>query len=146
MQTPFDYAIKYLSRYPKTAYEMRIQLKKKWYAPEEIDETIPVLEKRGFLDDTAYAKLYLSSEVVRRGKSLAVMMGKLRQKGVDRDILKELAIEMETDLTEGTTAKINKEIEKLQRKGLEERVIIQKLASRGYKIDQIRACLHPKEE
>lgn len=146
MQTPFDYAINYLSRYPKSTHELRNQLKKKGYAPEEIDEAVDLLVKKWFLDDSAYTKLYLSSEVARKGKSLQVIIGKLRQKWVDKDIINEEIQKMEGELTEGTTTKVQKEIEKLQSRGVEEKDIIQKLRSRGYKYDQIRDCLHPKEE
>ncbi len=146
MVTPFDYATNYLSRYPKSAHELRGQLKKKWYAPEEIDEAVDLLIKRGFLDDSAYAKLYLSSEVSRKGKSLTLIIGKLRQKGVDKDVINELVEKMNEELTEGTTNKVQKEIEKLQNRGLEEKDIVQKLRAKGYKYDQIRDCLHPKDE
>ncbi len=146
MQTPFDYAIHYLSRYPKSAHEMRGQLKKKWYAPEEIDEAIDLLIKKWFLDDSSYAKLYLSSEVSRKGKSLTVVIGKLRQKGVDKEVINELLVKMDSELTEWTTTKVQKEIEKLQNRWLDEKNIIQKLRSRGYRYDQIRDVLHPKDE
>ncbi len=98
------------------------------------------------MDDSAYAKLYLSSEVARKGKSLTLIVGKLRQKGVDKDVINELIEKMNEELTEGTTNKVQKEIEKLQNRGLEEKDIVQKLRAKGYKYDQIRECLHPKEE
>jgi len=53
---------------------------------------------------------------------------------------------MEAELTEGTASKVQKEIEKLQNRGVEEKNIIQKLRAKGYKYDQIRDCLHPKDE
>lgn len=145
MLAPFDYAVNYLSRYPKSTHELRNQLRKKGYAPEEIDEAVDLLTKKWFLDDSSYAKLYLSSEVARKGKSLTLIIGKLRQKGVDKDVINELVEKMEEELTEGTTTKVQKEIEKLQNRGLEEKSIIQKLRAKGYKYDQIRACLHPQE-
>jgi len=46
MVTPYDYAVQYLSRYPKSAHELRAQLKKKGYAPEEIDEAVELLVKK----------------------------------------------------------------------------------------------------
>ena len=47
-QSAVDYAIWYLSRYPKTEQEIRIILYKKWYNSEDIQRCMNVLKKNDF--------------------------------------------------------------------------------------------------
>ena len=61
-----EYAIHYLSRYPKTTREMEIQLLKKGYSTEEVQKTIKWLQRRRYLDDKLWAEAYLRSEVAKK--------------------------------------------------------------------------------
>jgi SOS response regulatory protein OraA/RecX len=70
----------YLSRYPKSVFEMELQLAKKEYTPEEIEETMPVLKELNYLNDLEYARSYVLGEVGRRGKSLLKVRQKLYHK------------------------------------------------------------------
>jgi SOS response regulatory protein OraA/RecX len=67
----------YLYRYPKTEKEMRTQLMKKQYFLDEIDQAMLVLKAKKYIDDRQFAELYLNSEVVKKGKPLALMQQKL---------------------------------------------------------------------
>ena len=66
----YNYALKYLSRYPKTSHDLDMQLKKKGYEEEEREETIVRLEEIGLLDDRNYAEQYLRSEVVEKREAV----------------------------------------------------------------------------
>lgn len=107
-QDCFAYALKYLSRYPKTSYELTWQLKKKWFSPQAIDDAVHSLQEKKFLDDRLYAEMYLRSEVVRKWKPLFVIEQKLKQKWIEQNLLVDLMDEMEEELTYGQKEKIRK--------------------------------------
>lgn len=146
MQECLTYARDYIARYPKTTHELHKQLKKKWYAEEEI---VPVIERFleiKLLDDQAYARLYLSSEVVRKGKSLTTIIQKLRAKGVAKE---DITLAQETlgeEIDEWQQSKLVREIEKLRAKGKEESIIIKTLATRGYGYVAIKKALGKSED
>lgn len=142
----FEYAVWYLSRYPKSTYELRMQLHKKWYVPDEIDQAIDKLTTKWYLNDTTYTELYLNSEVAKKWKPLAVCIAKLRQKWIDKEIISQVCESREQDLRQWSDTKLRREIEKLTTKWLTEHEMIQKLASRGYKIDHIRQLFRAQSE
>jgi len=139
-----DYATNYLYRYPKTHKEMITQLMKKWYNSEEIEDTMQALKSKHYIDDRQFAELYLNSEVVSKGKPLAVMRQKLIFKWVDKHLLDTVIAELETEIKEWTMTRILKEVEKFRTKDLEPVVIIQKLLARGYKFEDIKHALKNK--
>lgn len=134
----YDYALQYLSRYPKTSYDLWLQLKKKWYEAEEIAEAISRLEKIGFLDDALYADMYLRSEVERKWKPLFLVKKKLQQKWIDRDTLDRLCEEQEEELLAWQRRKIEKEILRRRERDLDDSGITKKLQSRGYNYRDIQ--------
>lgn len=135
------YAIHYLSKYPKTVFEMRQQLKKKWFADEEIDETMPKLETAWYLHDRNYAQAYLQSEVVRKGKPLLLIKQKLLMKGVEKDMLEELISSWEEDLSEGQQTKLDKEIIRLRDKGKSDPEITQTLVRKWFSYELVKKRL-----
>jgi len=80
MASCFDYAVHYISRYPKTEFELRLQLRKKKYGEDEIDSSIQILKDKNYVNDYQYAKLYVNSEVGRKGKPLGPILMKLKSK------------------------------------------------------------------
>ena len=50
-KSAIDYAIWYLSRYPKSEEEIRIILFTKWYNSEEVAHCLDVLKKNDFIND-----------------------------------------------------------------------------------------------
>ncbi len=80
MKPCLDYALHYINRFPKTEFELRLQLRKKGYYEEEIDETMQQLFVLNYVNDYEYTKLYLNSECIRKGKPLYAVKGKLLQK------------------------------------------------------------------
>lgn len=144
MSPCLTYAIHYLNKYPKTVHDMRLQLIKKWFPLEEIEEAMPQLEKSGYLDDNTYARSYLNSEVVRKGKPLLLIKQKLIHKWVDKTLLQELIESMEDEMQIGQEEKIAKEIARLRWKGKSDPEIIQTLMRKWFAWDTIRELLkHP---
>lgn len=131
----------YIHRFPKTEKELRIQLTKKWYYENEIDQTIDDLKQKWYVNDEMFAKLYIESELIKKGKPTVLIMQKLLFKWVDKDLVKKLLSENEKESTQGINERIKKEIDKLKKQGIEGIDIIHKLLRRGYKLDEIKNCL-----
>jgi regulatory protein len=136
----------YLSRYPKTIKEAGDVLRKKWFAREEIEETIPKLIQHGYLNDLQYATAYLNSEVSRKGKPLLLIKQKLLMKGIEKQLIEACIETMEEDLQVGQAEKIAKEIARLRGKGKADPEIVQALIKRGFSYQTLREQLSENEE
>lgn len=141
-----DYAYYYLSRFPKTEKELRAKLYEKGYTDVEVESAMELLIRDGYVDDEQFARMYLESEVIKKGKPLWTIRGKLLQKGIDNRLLEWLIAEYEDDIADGTLTGILKEIDKLKARGLDGFDIAQKLIRKGYKIQQIKKALAKREE
>ena len=141
MKPCLDYALHYVSRFPKSEFELRVQLRKKWYTEKENDEAIEQLKKLNYVNDLEYVRLYFSSECERKGKPEYRVVSKLRQKWLDKELTSEIASEMEEEIKEGQIKKIDKEIDVLKKKWIDGIEIIQKLQGRGYSFDLIKETI-----
>lgn len=141
MRSCLDYAQDYIYRFPKTEKELRIQLIKKWYAENDIERTISELAKRGYVNDELFARLYIQSELIHKGKPSSVIIQKLLFKGVSKEMIQKLMDELNQEVIQWMGTKMQKEIHKLKQKGLEWVAIIQKLLSKWYKLSEIKEHL-----
>lgn len=135
------YAMHYLSKYPKTVNDLRGILSKKWFSAEAIDDAIPQLEKSWYLDDSAYARAYLNSEVIRKGKPLLLIKQKLLIKGVEKHLLLEIIASLEEEMHEGQANKIVKEIVRLREKGKTDPEIVQILVRKWFSYELVKKNL-----
>lgn len=140
----FDYALKYIYRYPKTEKELKIQLYTKGYNTKDIDRTIDELKKKNYVNDEMFAESYIRSEVVNKGKPSIRIIQKLQQKWVPQDIVKGVLKKYEHEMGEGTLQKIKKEIQAYKRKEVDGFDIIQKLLRKGYRLDDIKKVIENK--
>ncbi|HMY80708.1 MAG TPA: regulatory protein RecX [Candidatus Absconditabacterales bacterium] len=145
MKPCIDYALEYIYRYPKSERDLRIQLIKKGYMGNEVDETMYELKKRGYIDDRHFCVMYIESELVHKGKPTALIMKKLLERGIDKNLVKELLQSYEVSAQQGMTQRIEKEIDRLKKQGDEGITIIQKLMRRGYTLKQIKETLKERE-
>ncbi|HRX63690.1 MAG TPA: regulatory protein RecX [Candidatus Absconditabacterales bacterium] len=141
-----QYAIKYISRYPKTEKELRIKLQQKGYDSQQIKYTMDCLKEKGFIDDRIFVESYIRSELVNKGKPIINVRQKLYLKGVDKSLVEEVLKEYQEDILSGIYRKIRKEIESYKKKGVEGFDIIQKLMRKGYKIDDIKYTINEFSE
>ncbi|MFA6256433.1 MAG: regulatory protein RecX [Candidatus Absconditabacterales bacterium] len=144
MTSCFDYALKYIYRYPKTEKELRIQLYTKGYPTSDVDRTIEELKKKNYVNDVMFAESYIRSEVVNKGKPAIRIIQKLQQKGVPQEIVREVLRKYELEMSEGIHDKIKKEIAAYKRKEVDGFDIIQKLMRKGYKLQDIKKVIENK--
>jgi len=138
----YFYALKYISRYPKTEKELSVKLMEKWFTTVDIEYAIEYLKSKGFMWDRMFTEMYIQSELVRKWKPKMVVQQKLYHKWVDKNIIQEIFEEMEEDILDGISQKIQKEIDKMKAKDMEWFDIIQKLLSKWYTLDQIKLVLN----
>jgi regulatory protein len=141
----FDYALYYTNRYPKTSYELRLQLRKKKYSEEQIESTLTLLTDKNYINDYEFTKLYLSSEVVKKWKPLYTVRTKLRQKWIEPKMLDEVTDRLRDEIYEGIYTRIEKEMEKLKAKWMTWFDIIRKLQTRWYHLRDIKKVIERKQ-
>ena len=141
-----EYAITYLSRYPKTEQEMTILLYTKGYSTEEIEHTMDILKENNFINDEKFAESYLYSEVIKRGKPVFLSRKKLEQRGIDPTIIEKFIEENEDDIREWIEKAIEKEIDAYKKKGVEGFDIIQKILRKGYRLQDIKTVIRRRAE
>lgn len=96
-QRAYADAIAYLSRKPRTAYEISFRLREKGWGEETIQEVVERLGREGFVDDAAYAQEWASQRVKNRGKGKLWVRHELRQKGVSKPLIEEALDEVSED-------------------------------------------------
>lgn len=140
----FDYALKYIYRFPKTEKELRIQLYMKWYPTSDVDRTIEELKKKKYVNDEMFAESYIRSEVVNKGKPAIRIIQKLQQKWVPQEIVREVLKKYEIEMWEGTLQKIKKEIAAYKKRDVDGFDIIQKLMRKWYRLADIKKVIENK--
>lgn len=106
-----DRAVGYLTRAPKTTFQLRRYLKDlrykkkgKWFDEdvkinfqEIYDEIINRLENMQLLDDEEYARMFVQSRIKNKPRGKFVLVSELMSKGVDREIAKNITDELIED-------------------------------------------------
>lgn len=141
MATCFDYALKYIHIYPKTEQELRTKLLTKKYTQADIDRTIEVFQQKWYIDDVQFTKLYIESELVKKGKTEGGVINKLLHKWVHRTIINEQIALAKDGIQTWIMQRIQKEIEKYKKKWLEGYDIIVKIAQRWYPLNDIKKAI-----
>jgi SOS response regulatory protein OraA/RecX len=141
MASCYEYALHYLSNYPKTEQEIHVKLRTKWYDTPEIERAMEVLKKQWYLWDLQFTKLYVESELVKKGKPAALVRAKLLQKWVDRHLIKEIMDKNDEEITEWIHSAIKQQIDKLKKRWIDWFDIIQKLMQKGYRISDIKKTI-----
>ena len=146
MASSLDYSLRYIHLYPKTEQELRTKLYTKKYPEPEIDKTIDFLKSKWYIDDVQFTKLYIQSEIVKKGKLPALVKAKLLHKWVDKDIIDEIMWSKEEEMNAWVHDRIRKEIEKYKKKWLDWYEIMLKISQKGYRISEIRKAIKWEDE
>lgn len=141
----YQYALHYLSRYPKTRKELEMKLLQKWFSYEEVTETIDTLETQHIVDDTKFAESYIYSECVKKWKPIISIRNKLYQKWISRDIIDNIIKNSSEGMEQWIAEKIIKEIEQYKKRGIEWLEIISKLMRKWYTADQIKDAVQLRD-
>ena len=137
-----EYALNYLSKYPKTEKEMELQLLSKGYWSDDIQKAMTILKDKTYINDQQFVEMYLQSECIRKGKPIIVVVKKLLEKRVDKTIITTEIKKVEEEVQDGIYQKIKSEIAAYKKKDLEWFDIIQKILKKGYKLDDIKKVIN----
>ena len=61
---------------------------------------LEILKHKKYIDDEAFAQMYINSEVIKKGKPMIVVSQKLRHKGIDKDLTKKIINKYESEIIE----------------------------------------------
>lgn len=89
-------AVAYLAYRPRTEAEVRRHLARKDASPEMVDAVVARLRDLHFLDDAAFASLWVENRQMFRTRGARLLNAELRQKGIEKD----LAAQAVTDAVE----------------------------------------------
>jgi len=136
-----DYALNYISRYPKTEKELRVQLMTKGYVSLDIDKAMAFLKEKNYINDELFTEAYFRSECARKGKPTIAVTQKLREKGVAKDTIQAISRNMEKEIQEWIYEKIKKDIEVCKKRWEDGFDIIQRLMKKWYRLDDIKKVI-----
>ncbi|WHX51161.1 RecX family transcriptional regulator [Paenibacillus woosongensis] len=88
-QRSYGDALVYLSRKPRTAYEIALRLGEKGWSEEMVSDVLYRLKQERLIDDAAYAQEWAKQRVGSRGKGKLWVRHELRQKGIAKPLIEE---------------------------------------------------------
>ena len=86
-------ALRYLSRRAHSVKELRDKLKQKGYAVTSIETVLNGLIEKGFLDDAAFAGMFLREELRLKKSGPLLIKNKLLAKGISREQIEKVLAE-----------------------------------------------------
>lgn len=136
-------ALRLLTVRPRTEKELRDRLRHKGYEPSAIDDAIERIEGWGYLDDAAFARLWVANRVEHRPRGKRMLTQELREKGVDRETIAETIDEAEIDEVAAAVAVAEKSARKMSSLDpiVVRRRLMGQLARRGFDYSTIKTAL-----
>jgi len=86
----FEQAVRYLSYRPRSRQEIQQYLKGKTIPPDTQERVIARLEAAGYLDDRAFARLWIENRTQFQPRGPHALRYELRQKGIAPTLIEEL--------------------------------------------------------
>jgi regulatory protein len=86
-------ALRLLEARPRTEREIRDRLRRKEFLPQQIDTVVSRLRELHLLDDSQFARLWISNRQNVSPRGATALRQELRAKGVDRQIADEIIAE-----------------------------------------------------
>ncbi len=130
--------MRFLGNRPRSIAEVRRNLNDKEVDASAVDEVIERLQQRGYVDDAAFARYWISNRQQFRPRGGRALRFELREKGVPNSVIDEVLPEFNTNEAAYQAAR-----EKARRfRGLDKRKFREKLgaflARRGFDYDAVR--------
>ena len=83
-------ALGLLASRARSAFEIRQRLRRKDYPEDAIDYALSELERLGYLDDRAFAEMFVRDRLNLRPRGSRLLMRELRAKGISEEIAKSV--------------------------------------------------------
>jgi len=142
-------ALKFLARRPRSEKEVSDNLAKKKADPQEIEKIIALLKEQRFLNDYDFSVWWIEQRILLRPKGWRALWVELKQKGIDKETLKELEGKFKNqELSEKSELESAEELAARRFKkyiGVPREEVYRKLggflARRGFDLDTIKAVI-----
>jgi regulatory protein len=135
----YDRALNLIMRRPRSEWELREYLKRKDQTPEHIETILNMLSKRGYVDDTDFAKRWVESRRLLKSTSKRRLTQELRQKRVPDDIISQTLAADETDERAVLRELVAKK--RAQTRYQDAQKLMQYLMRQGYNYDDIKTVM-----
>ena len=136
-------AVRLLGRRPRSVREVRDRLRQRGFAPEAIEAAVEKLEGWRYVDDADFARYWVENRERHKPRGRRLLEQELRQKGVDREVVRETIEAAELD--EAAAALEVGRAKLRSYAGLEPPVVRRRLggylARRGYDGETVRRAL-----
>jgi len=90
-------ALRFLERGPRTEREIVDRLVARGYVPDAVERAVERLRRVSLLDDRAFTRAFLRTELSRRPQGRRLLVMKLRRRGVPAALVEELDALLEAD-------------------------------------------------
>lgn len=87
LQSTYESAIHFLSYRPRSAREVELRLRKKGHSPEQIAAVMDRLRAHKYVDDTEFARFWVSNRMSFSPRGPRLLRSELRQKGVSQEVI-----------------------------------------------------------
>jgi regulatory protein len=94
-QKAFDRSLRFLQYRPRSRAEIIAYLEKKEFSAPAVQNAVSRLETYGYIDDAAFARMWIESRSRTRPKGEFALRYELRQKGVDEAIIEQMLSDFE---------------------------------------------------
>ena len=101
-----DAALRLLERGPRTEREIVDRLLGRGFAPDAVERAVERLRRVSLLDDRAFLRAFVRTELTRRPQGRRLLVTKLKRRGVPAELIEELdaLLERDGDLAESRVA------------------------------------------
>ncbi len=136
-------SFRYLSIRSRSVFEIKTYLKKKKFSQEIIDEVIDYLNSRNYIDDEAFAELYVTSKQKSGKFGRDLIIKGLYEKGVKKPVIESVIARMGADRAEinSLIELAKKKYEQVKEKKDPLIKVSQYLRSRGFVYEDIKRAL-----
>ena len=86
----WEAALRLLDVRPRAEFEIRDRLRRKQYAPDQIEGVVARLHELGLLDDAHFARLWVANRAATKPKGALALRRELLGKGIDRQIASDV--------------------------------------------------------
>ncbi|MEI8175956.1 MAG: regulatory protein RecX [Candidatus Omnitrophota bacterium] len=99
------YALKVMNFRPRSVLELRDKLADKGFSPATIEAVTTEFGKKGLLDDTKFARVWIDSRMASNPKGESVLRRELKRKGVAEGVTERILADVNKETSEYDTVK-----------------------------------------
>ncbi len=135
----YNMALGLLARRPRSEWELKEYLKRKKLELHKIETILDKLRARGYVDDVAFAKAWVSNRRLLKNMSARKLTMELRSKRLADEVIQAVMAEDETDELDVLRTEIARR--RTQSRYQDNQKLMQYLARQGYSYGDIKTVL-----